>query len=171
MKRQILLWLLQRAMAAQSPAAFTPPPHWRHAVVATVALGTAIGVTLVFTFGVLLQGLFNILLMNGIQPGWALVLTALAAALAATGIALGISAVWRSLLPKPVSGIMPTLENVIENATDAASDFGGLAVDLVRSFISGMEEAKPVRRKRAYINLDTTDGTRATIIPIRRKQR
>lgn len=170
MKRQILLWLLQRAMATQSPAAFTPPPHWRHVAVATVALGTAIGVTLVFTFGVLLQGLFNTLLANGTQPGWALTLTALAAAVAATGIAIGISAVWRSLLPKPAAGILPTLENVIEGATDAASDFGGLAVDMVRSFISGMEEAKPARKKRhVRIDLDANDS-RATIIPIRRKQ-
>lgn len=169
MKRQILLWLVQRAIAATTTAAapaLTPPPQWRLVVLAMVAVGAAIGFTMTYAFGVALQGLFALLVNEGVSAGASAALVTLLAATVAGGIGYGLCALVRNMMPKPAR-MLPSLDDALETATGAVSDIGGLAVDLVRSFIEGLDDGKPMRRRRVHIDLDN-DMT-GTVVPIRRK--
>jgi hypothetical protein len=124
-----------------------------------VALGSMIGITLLFSLGVGLSTLFTEFTRLGMPPIGAMISVMVIAGAAAAGLAHLTSTLIRKAIPVKPKVVQP-LEKLL-------ADVGMIVVDTATSFIQGFNENK---RQSPHVEIKNGKSHLAKIIPLRRRE-
>ena len=159
MPRQIIMWVLDRVLLdIASTATPIAPQRWPYGILLFAVLGTMIGGTLLFSFGVGINTLYTEFVSSGLSPKSGLFLVILISIATSFALALSVTALIKKVVLKK-----PAVSHPINRALE---DVAMAAIGIATSFIRGFNETK---KRRVRIELKD-DRAHATIIPLRRKR-